>query len=157
VTTTSIADGKTKENTMSIAKLLERHQASLEEVLKAFERPRVADKDLQFGEALKKRRIAEVSARIASLDAERQAVVERIDQAIAAEKETLALLERAFAIPDRAGKTVGRGRPKEPQSKAPPSRATPAEPTAGQRTAGKPAEGKSTAAQPKTTHRRPKT
>lgn len=137
---------------MSIAKLLQRHQASLEEARKALERTRVSQKDLQLGETLKKRRIAEVRARIASLEAERKAAVERIDRAIAAEKEALAVLERASPILQRPG---GREKPKEPERKPARGRTTPAKPTTGVRTAGKPT-GRSTAAQPtpKTTRRR---
>jgi hypothetical protein len=140
---------------MSIAKLLQRHQASLEEARKALERTRVSEQDLQLGEALKKRRIAEVRARIAMLETERKTAVERIDRAIAAEKEALALLERATPMPQRPGE--GGERPKEPGRK-PPGRTTPAKPATGQRTAGRPSEGGSTAQRtPKTTRRRPQT
>ena len=141
---------------MSIAKLLQRHQASLEEARKALQRTRVSENDLQLGETLKKRRIAEVRARIASLEAERKAAVERIDRAIAAEKEALAVLERASPILQRTG---GREKPKEPERKPARGRTTPAKPTTGRRTAGKPTEGRSTAAQPtpKTTRPSPKT
>jgi hypothetical protein len=144
---------------MSIAKLLQRHQASLEEARKALERPRAGKKDLQLGETLKKRRIAEVSARVARLEAERQATVERIDRAIAAEKDALAVLERAISIPQRPSEGIAREKPKEPERKPPPGRTTPAEPTTNQRPAGKPTEGRSAAAQPTptTTRRRPKT
>lgn len=109
---------------MSIAKLLQRHQASLEEARKALERTRVDERDLQLGEALKKRRIAEVSARIAALEAERRAVTERIDRAIAAEKEALAMLERASPLPQRSAEEASREQPKPSERKTPPTKRT---------------------------------
>ena len=143
---------------MSIATLLQQHQASLEEARKALERTRVSENDLQLGETLKKRRIAEVRARIARLEAERTTAVERIDRAIAAEKEALALLERAIPIPQQPDDGGGDERPKQPGRTPPPGGTTPAKPATGQRPAGRPTEGKSTARPTlKTTRRRPNT
>lgn len=133
---------------MSIAKLLQQHQKSLEEARKTLERPRVGEADLRLGEALKKRRIAEVSARIAALEAERKAATERIDLAIGAEKETLAALEKAFSIPQDAGGGGGRVEPAKPDRKTPSDKTTPAKPVPERRIPGRPAAPRSTGRTP---------
>lgn len=96
---------------MSIAKILERHQADLDEARKMLERPQVGGDDLKLSDSLKQRRTAEIQARIRTLEAERKAVVERIDAAIEEERKALEALGSQPADPPRPGRGGNINRP----------------------------------------------